>query len=262
MLHWFLNLPTFLMVSIVITISSAFSFVALIVIRKRVNWESFKENHEVGGFLFNALGLIYAVLIAFVVYATWDDYSTAEKVCDDEASMLQNIFLISENFSAQNKISIQNKVLDYLNCVIVEDWPLLGEDKANFNSRVKLLELWTIYKNMDPPANDKEKIFLQQSISKLEDVTSFRRQRILYTQSHIPAMIWTVMFMGALTSIGFSLFFGTRRLSVQVSMTALFAMTNGIVLLLILTLDHPFTGDIKIEPTAFLDVLHFLSARQ
>lgn len=261
MLHWFLNLPTFLMVLIVMIIASSISFAALVIIRKKINWESFKENHEVAGFLFNALGLIYAVLIAFVVYATWDDYSAAERVCDDEANMLQNLYLISDNFPEQHKIELKNKILDYIQCVIDEDWPLLDQDKANPASRTKLLELWNIYNSMGNPASEKERIYFQESINKLDDVTNFRRLRILYTQSHIPAMIWTVLFLGAFTSVGFSLFFGTRKFDVQASMTALFAMTNGIVLLLILTLDHPFTGDIKIEPTAFQDILRFLSGK-
>ncbi len=41
-------------------------------------------------------------------------------------------------------------------------------------------------------------------------------------------------------------------------MTTLFAMTNIIVILMILALDHPFTGDIKVSSDAFEQIYKYL----
>lgn len=258
MLHDFLSLPTFLMCSIAILIGAGISIIALLIIRKKFHWESIQENHEVGGFLFNALGLIYAVLIAFVVFATWEDYNQAKDYCENEADVLQNLFFDSEGLPAESQMKIKEKILEYLRSVINEDWPLLSIDRSNPRSKEKLMEIWKTFNQMDSPSTEKEKIYFAESLNKLNDITNYRRLRILSSQNHIPIVIWTVIIIGAMTSIGFSLFFGTRSLSVQAAMTSLFAITNAIVILMILALDHPFTGDIRIKPDAFEQILNYL----
>lgn len=258
MIHSILSLNTFWLFMIVLIASASLSLIALIIIRKKIGWEVFRENHEVGGFLFNALGLIYAVLIAFVVFATWDEYDTAQEYCDKEANMLQDIFLNSEGLPEQSERQIKQKVIEYLEGVINEDWPLLAVDESNPRTKDKLIEIWKVYMSIDTLRNEKEKIYFQESLIKLNDITDYRRMRILSAQNHIPVVIWTVIIFGALTSVGFSLFFGTKNLKIQAVMTALFAMTNAIILLLILDLDHPFAGDIKIMPEPFEYILQFL----
>ncbi|MDZ4711540.1 MAG: hypothetical protein SGI89_04360 [bacterium] len=258
MIHSILSLNTFWLFVIVLVLSAGLSLLALTIIRKKIGWEIFRENHEVGGFLFNALGLIYAVLIAFVVFATWDEYDSALEYCDKEAIMLQDIFLNSEGLPEESEKQIKQKVLEYLEGVINEDWPLLAVDQSNPKTKEKLIEIWQLYMSIDTLRSEKEKIYFQESISKLNDVTDYRRMRILSSQSHIPVIIWTVIIFGALTSVGFSLFFGTKSLKIQSIMTALFVMTNAIVLLLILDLDHPFAGDTRIMPEPFEYVLEFL----
>ena len=258
MIYDFLSLPTFLMCSIAVILAAGLSFIALLIVRKKIHWESFKENHEVGGFLFNALGLIYAVLIAFVVFATWEDYNAARETCDNEADIIQSLYLNSEGLPVEFQAPIRQEILEYLKMVIEEDWPLLVKGEANPKSREQLMDIWREYNKIEDLKTDKEQIFFAESLDKLNQVTEYRRQRILSAQNHIPVVIWTVIIIGAVTSIGFSLFFGTRSLVVQASMTSLFALTNIIVILMIMALDHPFTGDVKISSEAYEQIYNSL----
>jgi len=258
MLVKFLSLPTFLLCFITIILSVSISVGVLILRRRRIHWESFKENHEVGGFLFNALGLIYAVLVAFVVYATWSDYEDINTVCDKEANVIQNLYFDCEGLPKESQAEIKKDLIEYLEMIVNDDWPLLAKGKTNPESRDKLVEIWRNFNNIEDPGTEKQKIFFGESLDKLNDITELRRLRILGAQNHIPAIIWTVILIGAMTSVGFSLFFGTRSFVIQATMTSLFAMTNAIVILMILALDHPFTGEIKISTDAYEQVLKLL----
>lgn len=258
MIYNFLNLPTFLLYLITILLSAGASVIALLIIRKNLSWESFKENHEVGGFLFNALGLIYAVLLAFVVYATWNDYNESTGVVDKEADVLQSLYFDSEGLPDENKEIIKEDIIQYIEMIINEDWPLLAKGETNPRSKEKLIELWKNYNKINL-VTDKQIAFFGESLNKLNDVTELRRLRILSSQNHIPGIIWAVILIGAITSVGFSLFFGTKNLVIQATMTSLFAMTNAIVIIMILALDHPFTGDIKISSDAFQQILIYLN---
>lgn len=258
MLIKFLSLPTFLMCFITIIVSAGISVGVLILRRRRIHWETFKENHEVGGFLFNALGLIYAVLVAFVVYATWSDYEDINTVCDKEANVIQNLYFDCEGLPKESQAEIKKDLIEYLEMIVNDDWPLLAKGKTNPESRAKLVEIWRNFNNMEDLGTEKQKIYFGESLNKLNDITELRRLRILGAQSHIPVIIWTVILIGALTSMGFSLFFGTRSFGIQATMTSLFAMTNAIVILMILALDHPFTGEIKISTDAYEQVVKLL----
>ena len=260
MLYDFLNLPTFLLCLITIVVSAGLSIAALFIIRKNLSWESFKENHEVGGYLFNALGLIYAVLIAFVVYATWGDYNESSSVCDKEADVIQSLYLDCEGLPEYAEAGMKKDIFEYLEMIIKDDWPLLVRGETNPHSREKLLSIWKRFNNIENLNTEKEKIFYGEVLNKLNDITELRRQRILSAQNHIPAVIWTVILIGALTSIGFSLFFGTKSHLIQAAMTSLFAITNAIVILLILALDHPFTGDIGISSDVYEQILIYLKS--
>lgn len=260
MMNDFLSLPTFVMCLVGVVVSTVISILGLLIVRKKLNWESFQENHEVGGFLFNALGLIYAVLVAFVVFATWEEYESAKVICDNEANTIQDLFLNSEGLPKESQPPIREKLMEYLQSVINEDWPLLSIEESNPVSKQKLVELWGLYSKIDSFENEKQSIYFSESLTKLNEVTDSRRLRILSSQNHIPGIIWTVIIIGAITSIGFSLFFGTRNLTVQATMTSLFAMTNTIVIIMLLALDHPFTGDIKITPEPYEFILTSLQS--
>ncbi|MEO6694922.1 MAG: hypothetical protein ABIY50_00645 [Ignavibacteria bacterium] len=258
MLNNFLNLPTFFLCLIAVSISAALSIVAIIIIRKKFDWQFFKSNHEVAGFLFNALGLIYAVLVAFVVYSAWTDYDEAKHFADEEANQVHDLFLLSKGLPQQYHKPISENLLDYLTLVINTEWPLMNKGKSDIQSTETLVDLWSIYTNIKDLKTSEQNVLFAESLRKLNQLTDYRRLRILSSQDHTPAIIWTVIIIGALTSIGFSFFFGVKNMTVQILMTGLFAMTNALILLLVLVLDHPFSGDDKITSEAFEYVMEYI----
>jgi len=258
MINDFLNLPTFFHCLIAVFVSSGFSIIALVFIRKKFKWQFFKDNHEVAGFLFNALGLIYAVLVAFVVYSAWTDYDEAKHNTEEEANHIQDLFLISRGLPEVYQQPISETLMKYLTSVVNVEWPLLSIGKGDAESKETLVDLWKIYLNIKDLKTSEQNILYSESLKKLNYLTDFRRLRILSSKDHTPAIIWTVIIIGALTSIGFSLFFGAKSLLIQSIMTGLFAMTNALILLLVLVLDHPFSGEDKITSEAFEYVLEYI----
>ena len=67
---------SFLIVSVITT---AAALAGLQLVRKQYSTEVLKENHEVAAIIFNAFGLLYAVVVAFVVFVTWSGYDDATK---------------------------------------------------------------------------------------------------------------------------------------------------------------------------------------
>ncbi|HUJ36554.1 MAG TPA: hypothetical protein VLW88_02625, partial [Hyphomicrobium sp.] len=64
-----------------------------------------------------------------------------------------------------------------------------------------------------------------------------------------------VLFWGAAITIGFTYFFGTQSLRAQTLMTGLLSVLIFSGLLIIIVIDQPFAGVVKVGPDALAKVL-------
>src|SRR5213079_1821283 len=102
---------SFLTVSVV---AAAIALSGLYVVRKKYPTEVLKENHEVAAIIFNAFGLFYGVMVAFVVFVTWTGYDDATKNLQMEASEALDIFHSAEGFPEPANKIIQQGIRDYV----------------------------------------------------------------------------------------------------------------------------------------------------
>jgi hypothetical protein len=60
-------------------------------------------------------------------------------------------------------------------------------------------------------------------------------------------MLWGVMICGAVLSIAFTFFFGTRNLRAQVPMTGVLSVIVFMGLFVLVSITHPFTGPVHVD---------------
>ena len=70
----------------------------------------------------------------------------------------------------------------------------------------------------------------------------------------MPWVIWMVLFLGGILTVGFTHFFGTRNLLAQTLMTGILTVLIGSTLLVVVAIDHPFAGSVQVPPDALLAV--------
>ncbi|MFZ0526828.1 MAG: hypothetical protein WBF24_05700 [Xanthobacteraceae bacterium] len=96
---------------------------------------------------------------------------------------------------------------------------------------------------------------MSEILYQLDQVTQARRARLIAAEGAVPGVIWLVLFGGAVITIVFTFFLGTQSLRVQIMLTGLLAMVIFGELLTVIPIDRPFTGPVKVEPTALIEVL-------
>jgi hypothetical protein len=96
---------------------------------------------------------------------------------------------------------------------------------------------------------------VSELLHQLDLMTQARRSRLIASEGSVPNVIWLVLFGGAAVTIVFTFFFGTSNLRAQTMMTGLLALLIFSELLIIVAIDRPFTGSVKVEPTPLADVL-------
>jgi len=256
-MRFLLELHPAISIIILCSITLTVSYIGLRIVRKKYPHEILKENHEVGGFIFNAFGLIYAVLVAFVVYATWTEYESAKMNVDLEASELSDLQLNSLAFSEPMQSNIKSAIKDYAASVIDDEWKMLSNGEISPKATDGFHRLWGIYTSADISRIANEPAY-RESLRHLNDLSEYRRTRIFQSQDTIPWVIWLILLFGAIVSVLYTFFFGTKSVLPQFLMTAALTMTNTFVLYLIYILDNPFAGSMKVKSYAFEYLLKLL----
>src|SRR5437764_9002718 len=93
-----LYLPVPMAFFVAAAITTFLGLAGLYLVRRKYSAEVLKENHEVAAIIFNAFGLFYGVMVAFVVFVTWSGYDEATKNLHLEASEDLDLFHSAEGF--------------------------------------------------------------------------------------------------------------------------------------------------------------------
>ncbi|HET9928869.1 MAG TPA: hypothetical protein VFQ09_08660 [Rubrobacter sp.] len=64
-------------------------------VQRLVPADSRRPHNDVAGFIYAALGVIYAVLMALVVIAVWEEFQTASEIVEQEANASAEIFWLA-----------------------------------------------------------------------------------------------------------------------------------------------------------------------
>ena len=100
------------------------------------------------------------------------------------------------------------------------------------------------------PDTSEEATFHTESVKRVYDLADSRRLRLDASSSQLPGILWTVLVVGGVITIGFTYFFGVSNFASHVLMVTALAAMTGLTLFLVLSLDMPFSGDLRVGPDA------------
>ena len=257
-MKFLLDLPLIASVPIIIAASVLISTIGLKFVRRRYTEEYLKNNHEVGGYFFNAFGLLYAVLIAFVVYVTWTEFDTSSRDIEMEANQTYLLYFNASEFPEPSKTEIRNAVKEYIHIVINDEWKKLPQGEFDFKATLAVTKLFDLYAKVDEKYAASSE-FYDESITRLNDLSELRRLRILASISHVPTIVWVILIIGGFVSIAFTYFFGMKNAPVHYALVGILCSINALLLFLIYDLDHAFSGNNQISTRAFDVVLQVIN---
>lgn len=225
------------------------------IVRRYVKLEKLVTNNEIAGFKFATVGVLYAVLLAFAIIVVWEKFSDAEVNVVGEAAGAATIYRLSQGLEQQSAVALRKGVSNYLTMAINREWPAMARE-ATEEYRPTRLALDAVYSTLlSFQPSPRGATVLPEILRQLDVITQSRRARLIAAEGIVPPVMWPVLFGGAVVTIVFTFFFGTQNLAAQTVMTVLLSLLIFSELLIIIAVDYPFTGPIKVEPTALGRVL-------
>jgi hypothetical protein len=242
--------------SIIIVLGTLLATLGPTLVRRFVTLDKLSTNNEIAGFKFATVGVLYAVLLAFAIIVVWQKYADAETTVAQEAGAAASIFQLSYGIDEKPGTALRHALSNYLTHAIADDWHAMEQvmPGGSASARQALDSVYTAlltFQSNSPV----DAAVLSEILHQVDQLTQARRVRLVEAEGVVPGVVWIILFGGAIVTLGFTFFFGAESLRAQTLMTALLAVLMLSELFIIVAIDRPFTGSVRVEPNALAEVL-------
>jgi len=235
------------------------------VVQRLVPAASRRPHNDVAGFIYAALGVIYAVLLALVVIAVWEEYRAASETVEQEANALAEIAWLAYRLPEPEGSHIQELARSYAEEVIHQEWPLMEQGRAPLMTQTQGTPAgWTLIDDIRAnlqgfqPRSPADEQLYAEGLDQVQRLADARRMRLVAAEEGIPGVLWAVLIFGGVAAIGFTYLFGLENTWAHRLMVVTLAAVIGLVLFTIGAMEHPFSGGARIGTGAFELILERL----
>jgi hypothetical protein len=240
---------------IVILFSTLMAGCASIAVHRKVHLDLRRRHSEVGTAVFLQLGVIFAVLLAFVFSEVWSQYNAAAGAIEFECGSLEDAATLMSAMPSDQARPLLGAEGAYVAAVIQEEWPeMFAHRTANIEADQKLTSLIQNVVRLRPTSSA-DLGTRQQLLIYLEQAHNQRTMRIFQLASGIPVFLWALLIGLSAILAAFVTMAGVESGRALASFSMTFAATVAAILVLIHLLDYPFEGALAMQPDHFVSTL-------
>jgi hypothetical protein len=266
MLFGFLDgLPTWAAGVVICGATVLLTTIAQSVLHRRWTVDARKPLNEVTGFVIAVVGVVYAVLLASIAILAIERYDKAQDIVDTEAGLVGDIYHNAAGVPPPTRTELRQALADYARTVVEVEWPVMvrgvtaerGWREQGWRDLDSLFDAVARF----GPQTEGEQVFMAEILDEMSALNDARRSRMFLFENPIDAIIWWVVILGGISTVGLALLFGVPSAGHFVVSNTL-AFSVGLVILLIFVMDRPFTGSSPVNVQPFVYVQERMAADQ
>jgi hypothetical protein len=211
--------------------------------------DTFRRYHEVGHAVFLQLGVIFAVLLAFVFNNVWSNYNIASQAIDSECGSLHGIAILSDRLSSPARAMILDGLRAYLRTVLDREWPDMQQRNESQTADTRFQSLWQAVETVDTDPADSQ--IRGQLLSLLAIAHQSRETRLYQMRQGVPGLIWSLLIIFAFALIGCMLVFAAEASLSKAVLVGVFTSSLTLALLTVRMLDFPFESALQLSSRDF-----------
>jgi hypothetical protein len=141
--------------------------------------------------------------------------------------------------------------------VIQDEWPAMEKQQESGFAETRLQQLALGVEQL-PISNAQASATRQQIANLLQSAEQYRRSRLYQMGQGMPGMLWFMLIAFSMLLVGFLFFFGIENIWSQMVFTGVFAGSLALVLVILVMLDLPFQGAMRLSAAPFQHTLDHL----
>src|ERR671910_108407 len=190
------------------------AILGLVLVQRLVPMTIREEHNDVAGFIYAVVGVIYAVLLALVVIATWEEFGRARITVETEANALAEIFWLAHRLPEPEGRELQELCRSYAEEVVNVGWPLMEQGRTpSIDSSQEGSRAWVLIDDIRASLQEGEPRTLAgqelyaEGLDQVQRLADARRMRLVMSQESLPAVLWVVLIAGGIVAGGVRFFF-------------------------------------------------------
>ncbi|HEY8322232.1 MAG TPA: DUF4239 domain-containing protein [Candidatus Baltobacteraceae bacterium] len=221
------------------------------ILQSRTKYEVLRKHNDVAGYLFSAVGTIFAVVLGFLVIIVWQKFDGAVGNAQVEVAAVSDLYRDVAAYPQAEREPIRRELHEYMDTVAAVEWPAMAAGKEPTAS-VRVLELIAYNVDRFKPASLVEQDAQDKSMDQVQRLLDARRLRIHQNEPSVPPILWFALVVGAGAVIGFAFMFGVENRTSQLLMTGVLAIVIGLLFVVIYEFDSPFSGAVGVPLDGWL----------
>lgn len=253
---WLYNFPSWLLALTLVLVFIALSWLSLLLVRRplqRSSTAALIDNDTVGWF-FSGVSLLYGLLLGLLTVATWQNYTQASGLASREAAQLSVLYRNLSGYAPVQRKPLHAQLRRYTQHIVQRSWPNQRLGIIDDEESTEFLRLQTLLLGYGPDTTAHELIH-QQALQAFNNLAELRRLRAEAIGGGVPAVIWWVVLLGALLTLIFAGLFVVPSFWFHGLLNSLLAIMLGLLIFLIVSLDHPYWGEVSVSTNAYELVL-------
>jgi hypothetical protein len=240
---------------LIVLVAVLVSLIGLALVRRLVPIDDLAQHTDVAGYVYAVIGVIYAVVLALVVIAAWEEYRDAREAVANEASAVLNLARAANGWPAGDRDEVESALIAYARHVVNDEWPAMARgDFGPTADTVTVNQIWQALNEADESAGAKSASY-EVALQQLDTLSEARGDRLILGREGLPVSMAVILIIGALVTVGFAYLFAVDNGRLHALMITSLAVLVVLLLLLQFQLGLPFQGVSAIEPTAMRLVL-------
>jgi len=257
---WLNDLPLWASVLVLVGGSIALSIIGTAVSGLFFGEQELSLNNIVGGFKYVFMSEVYAGFLGFLLFGVYDRYDKTRAEVVGEVTELATLDRLAVAFPAATRIRLRDELKEYARQVVEVEWPQLRSRSARMTAISALDTVDYAYGAVEATTR-KQREVLKHSQKILGEIRDKRSIRALRSLGALQVLLWGVTLTGTAIAIVFPWAFGSPNINATMLMSILSILVMTSVVLVVLKLSYPFSGEYGIQPTPYVAFIKEVSAR-
>jgi hypothetical protein len=230
---------------------SAGIYVVVMALAKGRRAQAFKA---VSPGLLPPMGLLFALLVGFLVAQVWSDVDRAQLAVNREASSLRAVDLLTHAFPAESETRMGVLLRRHIENAVNREWPAMASGSATLTVVPAALGDALQLALTLTPETEGQRTAQREIVASLQNALDARRQRIIVSESSVNWVKWSgVVLVAALTLLAIAFVQSDNKLTAAIALW-LFASAVACAFVLIASQDRPFNGQLRVRPDVLQQV--------
>lgn len=236
----------------------AVALIGLVVVRRhlipRLHYHD-GANDAVSGTV-QAIGVFYGITVGLIAVGVWNTNSNASELVSREAASISALYRDVSSYPSPLREELRKALRDYTVFVIEKAWPAQKKGQGqSIDEGTLILDNFQHKLHSFEPANGSQSTLHGETLTAYNNFLENRRLRVDAVGSGLSNIMWAVIWVGAVISVGIAYFFNIPDLKLHAILVALMGGFLAMVLFMIVVNDKPFYGAVSISSDPYKLIL-------